>query len=392
MILNNIKPVNGNKPISIKIDGGKIAELLSVPVAAENGILQLDFKDALVFPGLINSHDHLDFNLFPQLGDKRYNNYVEWGRYIHKMYKPDIVSVLNIPAELRSKWGIYKNLLCGVTTVVNHNEKPGTGYGLINVIKDVRCVHSVGLEKRWKIKLNNPLKQCLPVNFHIGEGIDLASQKEVDQLIKWNVFKRKLVAVHAVAMTEEQAKQFEAVVWCPQSNYFLLNKTAPIEVLKNHTRILFGTDSTLTSQWDIWDHLSLARKSKLLTDDELYNAVTINAAQTWRLNSGEIAQGKNADLVVAKITNEGDDFDAFYAITPADLLLVIHQGAIKLFDEALLGQLGAIKGDFSKIYINGVCKYVQGDLPGLIADIKKYHPNANFPRSVKYRINYENIK
>jgi cytosine/adenosine deaminase-related metal-dependent hydrolase len=382
MIINNVKPVNSNQPINIKINDGKISELSSAPIIAKNEVLHLEFDNAIIFPGFINSHDHLDFNLFPQLGNQLYNNYTEWGKYIHERYKPEIAEVLKIPIELRSKWGIYKNLLCGVTTVINHGKKLGAANDLINVFEDTHCIHSVGFEKRWKLKLNNPLKKNHPVNIHIGEGVDLQSKNEIRQLIKWNILNRKLVAVHAVAMTEVQAEEFEAVVWCPQSNYFLLNKTAPVDLLIKHTNILFGTDSTLTSKWDIWEHLQSARKSQLLSDDELYNAVTINPAQTWRLNNGEIAQGKDADLVIAKKAFDNDGFDAFYATTPADLLLVIHQGKIRLFDEGLLEQLGNIKEDFSKIHVNGGCKYVQGNLPGLMADIRRFHPNANFPKNI----------
>jgi len=381
MILNNVKQVNSNKPINIKINDGKIAKISSSPIAAAD-VLQLNFNNAIVFPGLINSHDHLDFNLFPQLGSQLYNNYTEWGKYIHERYKPEIAEVLKIPVELRSKWGIYKNLLCGVTTVINHGEKLGTANDLITVFEDTHCIHSVGFEKRWKLKLNNPLKKHLPINIHVGEGIDLQSKDEIGQLIRWNILNRKLIGVHAVAMTEVQAEKFEAMVWCPQSNYFLLDKTAPVDLLKNHTNILFGTDSTLTSKWDIWEHLQSALGSQLLTDDELYNAVTINAAQTWGLNSGEIIQGKDADLVIAKKSSNNDGFDAFYATTPADLLLVIHQGKIRLFDEGLLEQLGNIKENFSKIHLNGDCKYVQGNLPGLMADIRRFHPNANFPKNI----------
>ena len=48
-------------------------------------------------------------------------------------------------------------------------------------------------------------------------------------------------------MDEQQATAFEALVWCPASNYFLLNTTAAVDKLKTKTSILFGTDSTLTS-------------------------------------------------------------------------------------------------------------------------------------------------
>jgi len=275
--------------------------------------------------------------------------------------------------------------LCGVTTVINHDEKPGPATDLINVFEDSHCIHSLGFEKRWKFKLNNPLKKQQPVNIHLGEGGDLCSEKEVWQLTRWNILNRKLIAVHAVAMNETQADKFEAVVWCPQSNYFLLNKTAPINLLKSHTNILFGTDSTLTSEWDIWEHLRPARESHLLTGEEIYNAVTINAALTWGLNSGEIKTGKHADLVVAKSNNK-KGFEAFYAVAPGDLLLVIYRGEIKLFDEELLAQLGDIKTAFSKIYINGAGKYVQGDLPGLIAAVRSYKPDANFPQSITVSI------
>ena len=50
----------------------------------------LILKMPLHFPGLINSHDHLDFNLFPQTGNRIYNNYTEWGRDIHEQNKEAI--------------------------------------------------------------------------------------------------------------------------------------------------------------------------------------------------------------------------------------------------------------------------------------------------------------
>src|SRR5690242_9639325 len=82
--------------------------------------LRIEFENAIAFPGLINSHDHLDFNLFPKLGNRIYNNYSEWGKDIHVQNKETIDAVLKIPLPLRTQWGLYKNLLNGITTVVNH--------------------------------------------------------------------------------------------------------------------------------------------------------------------------------------------------------------------------------------------------------------------------------
>ena len=383
MILNKVKMAGTDEPVNISFDGDKIKNVSAAILKDTNDKLVLTFDDAIIFPGLINSHDHLDFNLFPKLGNKTYNSYTEWGNHIHKNYKDEIASVLKIPVSLRARWGVYKNLLCGVTTVVNHGETLGLENDLITVFEKTQVLHSVQFEKGWKFKLNNPFKGKLPVNIHVGEGDDWQSFREIDQLTGWNLLKKRLIGIHAVAMSEEQAKKFKAIVWCPQSNYFLLNKTSRINLLKKHTSILFGTDSTLTSSWDIWGHLRMARKTKLLTDNKLYLALNQNAASIWQLNCGEIAPGKDADLVVAKINPDAIGFDCFFGLCPADLLLVIHKGNIRLFDKTLLAQLKGIdESNFSKIYVSGSCKYVQGDLPALIENIREHNSTINFPVSI----------
>jgi cytosine/adenosine deaminase-related metal-dependent hydrolase len=382
MILNNVKTAGTDAPVNIWADKDNIINVSVSPFTGANGSLQLTFEDAIVFPGLINSHDHLDFNLFPQLGNRIYNNYTEWGNHIHKSFKKEINAVLEIPVALRSQWGVYKNLLCGVTTVVNHGEKLPLGNSLLTVFEKSHSLHSVHFEKNWGYKLNNPLKLRQPVAIHVGEGDDWLAFSEIEELINTNFFKRKLIGVHAVSMLAYQAKKFDAIVWCPQSNYFLLNKTAQVDLLQKSTNILFGTDSTLTSEWDIWEHLRLARKTGLLADRDLYQALNKKAAKTWKLHSGEIAVGKTADLVVAK-ANGKKGYDAFFELTPADLLLIVQQGNVQLFDKKLLPQLKMpdIAG-YSRIYVNGACKYVKGDLGGLMKKIKAYNPAIEFPISL----------
>ncbi|WP_432326475.1 hypothetical protein ACRQ5D_21140 [Mucilaginibacter sp. P25] len=120
MVLNNVMIPGNDAVVSISISEGKIKQ---VSPSHTDDREQLTFVNAIAFPGLINSHDHLDFNLFPQLGNKTYESYTEWGKHIHRAYAVEIASVLKIPIALRERWGVYKNLLCGVTTVVNHGEK-----------------------------------------------------------------------------------------------------------------------------------------------------------------------------------------------------------------------------------------------------------------------------
>lgn len=383
MVLNNVTLIDNNNPVNVQISGNIITNVTGADISYKTDPVQLTFDNALIFPGLINSHDHLDFNLFPQLGNKIYSSYTEWGKYIHENYKEDISKVLKVPLLLREQWGIIKNLICGVTTVVNHGERLQTSDPLITVHEQYYCLHSVQFEKKWKLKLNNPFKRRLPVVIHVGEGRDEVSHREIDQLIKWNLLKKTLIGIHAVAMSDDQAKSFNAVVWCPQSNYFLLDKTAPVKRLKNYIPILFGTDSTLTGNWDIWDHISLARKTEMLTDTELYNSLNINAATIWKTNNNEIDINQDADIVIATRKDNENGMDAFFSIEPKDILLVLHKGNIRLFDAALYSQLTQTDlSGFSKIYIEGVCKYVQGDVPALMNNIKQYYPEADFPVTI----------
>ena len=346
----------------------------------------IHFDNAIAFPGLINSHDHLDFNLFPQLGNRIYNSYREWGADIHLHNKKEIQKVLAIPKSLRIKWGMYKNLLNGITTVVNHGDNLPLAEPFIDVFQNANSLHSVGFEKKWKWKLNKPAFNKFPYTIHCGEGTDLIAHQEIDELIKWNFLKKSLIAIHGVAMDPSQAKGFKALVWCPASNYFLLDRSADIALLKENTAILFGTDSTLTAGWNIWDHLRMARKTKALTDYELFNTITEKSAEVWDLQSkGKINQAYIADIVIARKKDSNTLSDSFFQVNPADILLVIKNGQIKLFDSSLYEQITTVfpeSTSFFPVIVQGNKKYVTGDLPGLISSIKQFCPDMDLPYSI----------
>lgn len=384
MLLCNLNIIETDGLQHIRLEKGKIKAVTDDEKKLQNNPkeLRIEFENGIAFPGLINSHDHLDFNLFPQLGNRIYNNYTEWGKDIHQHSKATINAVLKIPQHLRIQWGLYKNLLNGVTTVVNHGAKLKITDPFITVLQDNYSLHSVQFEKNWKLKLNNFFAKKQPYVIHTGEGTDEMTHKEIDSLIKMNFFHKSLFAVHGVAMDEEQAENFEALVWCPDSNYFLLNKTADIDKLKSKTSILFGTDSTLTSGWNMWNHLRLARKTGMMNDRELYQTLTKTPSAAWEQNhAGEISANKKADLVIAKNSNS-KGFDAFYSLNPGDIQLIMHEGKIRLFDEEIKSQLadqGFPISQFTRIMINGKIKYVYGKLGELMNTILAYYPEADFP-------------
>jgi cytosine/adenosine deaminase-related metal-dependent hydrolase len=349
---------------------------------SERDDLQLLLPQAIVFPGLINSHDHLDFNLFPRLGNRIYKNYTEWGKDIHRTNRDAIDRVLRIPQALRTQWGIYKNLLNGVTTVVNHGRHLPVTSELITVFQRARNLHSPAFEKNWKWKLNFPASGTKPIVMHLGEGTDQNAHNEINRFIRWNFFKKKIIAIHGVAMTPRQAASFRALIWCPASNYFLLNKTAAVKSLDREFPVMLGTDSTLTAGWNFWEHLRLAREQHMVQDEALLDMIGSVPAKAWNLcHPGRLIPGSRADLVVAAGKNDVLSMDRFYDLNPEDLLLVIHRGHIRLFDAGLLTQLedGLPMEDFSLVRVRGSLKYIKGDLPGLMSQIRAYDPSVQFP-------------
>ena len=103
MQLNNLFLVNERQPVNITVYGERIKAVRPADNPEEAEPFQIQFSGATAIPGLINSHDHLDFNCFPVYGEKIYNNYTEWGKSIHENYKDHISAIMNIPQNLRSR-------------------------------------------------------------------------------------------------------------------------------------------------------------------------------------------------------------------------------------------------------------------------------------------------
>jgi cytosine/adenosine deaminase-related metal-dependent hydrolase len=341
------------------------------------GVPGIALEEAIAFPGLINSHDHLEFNLYPPLGHRRYGDYVEWGYDIQARDRDLIQRIEDVPRSIRFAWGALKNLLTGVTRVSHHGttraEVPPLGPACID---RGLSLHSVQLGGGWRRRLN-ALENRAPYVFHVGEGTSTGAAKEVGTLLRWNLFRRELIGVHAIAMDEAQAARFSSLVWCPVSNEFLYGTTAPIARLKQRTTILFGTDSTLTADWNLWNHLRRAREIGALSDRELFLSVTRTPAEVWRVpRAGRIEADRAADIVVAR-KKEQSPWDAFFAIDPEDILLVMRGGRVLMKDAAI--DVGDPAGCPFRIRIRDRAKDLAIDAGALIDALRARAIAANLP-------------
>ena len=379
MLLLNLHVLGRDDHQWIETRGNSIHAIgASENFVAGDDSFKFEFENAIAFPGLVNSHDHLEFNLFPKLGNGKYNDYVEWGEDIHKTNGETIEKITNIPLRTRMRYGIYKNVLNGITTVVHHGNFAVDDNYPIDVHSNYNYLHSVRLERYWKLKLNLAPNR-LPFLIHIGEGTNQESYQEIDELIRLNLFKRRIIGIHGIMMDERQAEHFEAVVWCPASNYFLYGSTSHILKIKRSTSILFGTDSNVSADWNLWDHLRLARSNSQLDDRELFDALTSTAAKVWNLDgNGSLSPGCKADIVIAE-RKSPDFFNSFYALNPNNILMVIKNGKIILFDPTLLTQMQSSGGDlsqFNKLVFDGSIKFVRGLPVELIPGLEPFLRNG----------------
>jgi cytosine/adenosine deaminase-related metal-dependent hydrolase len=376
MILENIGMWGMTGQQRIVIEDGRIQaiQLMQENRDRVNG-RSIQFRGAIAIPGLINSHDHLDFNLFPLLANRVYNNYTEWARDIRTSGKKVIDEVLKIPEALRVEWGCYKNLLNGFTTVVNHGKRLILPNTPVDVYQSCTSLHSTAFEKYWKLKLNNPLNRETVVAMHIGEGRDEMASKEINAVTRWNLAGKKIVAVHGIAMNEKQSQQFKGLVWCPASNEKLIGETAAVGELEHTIPIVFGTDSTLSAGWNAWTHFRIAIRKPGITEGKLLRMLTSTPADLWDMKGkGRLLENACADVMV--IEQKEDLFE----LNPENILMVIQKGKIRLFDETLAAQIQL--PSFAKLTIKGRVKFVEGDLPGLINKIRSYCPSIEIPVSV----------
>lgn len=318
----------------------------------------LDLSGHLILPGLINSHDHLEFNLFPRLGRGPYPNATAWAEDIYHPDRSPVKEHLAVPKPVRLAWGGLKNLLSGVTTVAHHNPYEAEVFANnfpVRVVKRFGWAHSL----RFSSDLVNryqAVSKRWPFLIHAAEGTDACAASEIHELERKGVLSRRTVLIHGVGIDHESLKILQqrhaSVVWCPSSNLFMLSQTLRPEVLRSSLRVCLGTDSALTCQDDLAGEIRVARKAGGLAAEDIYPMVTTEAAHILRLTrgEGEIVEGAIADLLAVPDSGQ-NPAEALQNFCPS---LVILGGKIQLVSEALAPRVDPVLvRNFQKIELEG---------------------------------------
>ena len=349
---------------------------------SEHSYRELDLDGCIAIKGMVNSHDHLGFNLFPQITKRKFQNYVEWKESVHSGAHQKIInSISSIPFHLRVEWGLLKNLICGFTTVVHHGPtKVASDQDMVALLQ-TEHLHSLEFEKFWRSKLLFHYNDLIVA--HVGEGVDQLASSEAASLMRWNLWNKKIIGVHAISVRKEIASKFQAIVWCPASNLYLYDQTARMDKLKSEVKILFGSDSTLTSSWNIWAHLRLAKSIGHLTDKELLQTITTTPRQTFsNLKAHSNVPNYNGDLVIIRSKSKGNSWSKFFNANPNEIILIIRNGKIVYADESidiLNLPRSILQNQYWQIKVMGRIKYINHNTPKLLNHLLEYNIALNMP-------------
>lgn len=295
---------------------------------------EYDLSGHLLLPGLINAHDHLEFDLFPRLGQGPWRNARDWAAAIHRPDESPVKEHRAIPRAVRLMWGAIRNLVSGVTTVAHHNPYEaifGRPDFPVRVLRKFGWAHSLDFAEDLAARRQTTPPEW-PFILHAAEGVDACAQSELTRLDAAGLLDHRTVLIHATGATAGQlqnaAERGTSVVWCPSSNLFMFGSTLGACSVRAMRGVSLGTDSAMTAAGDLLDELRLARRQSGLAASQLYPFVTCNPARALRLTNGEgtIREAGVADLVAVRDTGQ----------TPAEALLKLRPELVLLGGRTVL--------------------------------------------------------
>ncbi|MBK6612067.1 MAG: amidohydrolase family protein [Sphingobacteriales bacterium] len=391
-LLSGIHLPHQNQTVAICISEGKIKNIYPDesldPKFIAHAQYHIRIKNGWLWPGNINAHEHLAFNAYPTLTNQKFADYTQWADFLHQTCRQQIAKIEALPITLRLQCTMVKNILAGVTTICQH----GRNYAKLLPAPPInvyycRTLHSLAHEKKyrfWQFWLPKPHR--LPT-IHLAEGSSFLAAAEPNELQKIIPRYCKFIAIHGITLTANHPilKQLKGLVWCPYSNLELYGATAPLQTLTSQLPIAFGTDSTLSSHWDWWQHIQTATQTQLLSPETLYQAATKTGASIFNLpdynNAGIITNDTKADFFVTtypeliSATNPDDlanNTASQWALTQTkNIQLVVCKGQIVQIDDNIAAAHNLpVENGFTSLNIQGCKKWLSGNYKNTIAYIR----------------------
>ncbi|HEY0197590.1 MAG TPA: amidohydrolase family protein [Rhodanobacter sp.] len=341
---------------------------------------RVDLRDHLIFPGLINAHDHLHVNTVPPLkaGAPFPNSYAWIAAFQRHFEEPTVVAALQVPKALRLRHGAMKNLLAGTTFVAHHDpwhEALDATDFPVALLRDYGWSYALG----WP-GYGPPVQQSFadtpadqPWMIHLAEGTDATAQAELSQLDRLGCLAANSVLIHGVGLCEQDIDRViasdAAVIWCPASNRALLGRSLDPRRLCAAGRLALGSDSRLSGARDLLEEMQGIAARGELGSAQLLGLVTTQAARILRLPwRGHLEPGARADMVIVE-DRGGDPLSSLVGIERNQIRAVVRDGVPRIADPDFAEWFTATGMETVPVTLDGKPKLLARPLaePALIA-------------------------
>jgi len=344
----------------------------------------------ILFPAIINPHDHLFGTYYPKIGNGTYICWLPWD-YDLKSSPVYEERNKNTPFEIY-QIGAYKNLISGVTTVHDHIPHQVNDVFIeklpIRVLKDYSLAHEASVyDLKWgdgiEVEFKRAVLNNIPFVTHIEEGFDEESLRGIDILDEHNALDDHTVLIHGIGFSSSDikkvAKRQAHFVWCPGSNVYMFERTAKVkELLNAGVNMSIGTDSPASGELNILCEVRFAKKvyremyGDELEDKTIVEMITTNPAKAFRVQDklGSLEQKKMGDLLIIN----GDREKPYGSLVNAelkDVALVFMEGVPLYGDDNFENIFKDFNIKYSKIRIEGKNKLIVGDPKGLMERVRK---------------------
>lgn len=359
---------------------------------------QVDLEEQYVFPGMINSHDHLINTCWKPACEGPFDNWYEWVKAVKSSEEHKLLQKLSV-TDLYII-GMYKNIISGATVVVDHfpSEVSATFFNhpLTSLLENFLISHSVSRHKlHWSPSIQEQIRRAKEIPFlvHAGEGKSKEIQEEVLTLKRLNALSANTVLANCTFLSESDLEMIgeaqASIVWLPTSSSRVLGQNPNIgKILDLGISLTIGTDSSISGSQNMLGELKAAydySKTHLngrLSAKDIVRMATIEAAKIWGISKhhGDLNPGKRADFVVFRGKESEDVFYDFITNQPEDFSMVVHRGTMISGNDEYRRMSSIDFSLYSEVKINGVSKILYGRPLELLGRVRhKLDRMVNFP-------------
>jgi 5-methylthioadenosine/S-adenosylhomocysteine deaminase len=334
----------------------------------------VDVGSSLVFPGLVDLHNHLAYNTLPlwvepaqQAPFRHHNDWTDAPTYSAQVTWPAAAFVAAAPEELLA-YVEAKAIVGGVTTIqgsppknrprdgwlVRNAEDETWGTGNRNLVyASALTLPPATLADRANSMRATPGSSFI---YHCAEGqVGSVVAKEFHAASLAGCLQDRFVAVHCNAVDPEAFAAWSAnagaVAWSPFSNLWLYGTTTDVPAaVRAGLTVCLGSDWAPSGTRNVLGELKVARivadhLGWELADADLVRMVTCNPgdvlARSWPQRIGRLQPGTVGDVTVVRASSGADPFAALVAATEADVELVVIGGRPRYGRPALMAAAGA---------------------------------------------------